>query len=206
VYASEVYLFGYSGHSYVVIETLQGLGMKVAGYFDKQEAKKNPYNLPYMGYEGGVGPIDWKGFVFPAVGDNKVRKSMVHFFISSGLQQIILSDASAKVSSTAIIQPSTYIGKNTCINALVEIGAGVIINTGAIIEHESNIGDFVHIAPASVLCGNVRVGRNAFIGANAVIKQGINIGAGAIIGAGAVVVKDVPDGETWVGNPAKRYF
>lgn len=30
------------------------------------------------------------------------------------------------------------------------------------------------------------------------------IGKGAIIGAGAVVTKDVPPGECWAGNPAKR--
>lgn len=199
-------MFGYSGHSYVVIETLQAVGMKIAGYFDRQMAKENPYNLPYMGYEGEVGKINWSGFVFPAVGDNKVRESMVHFFSASVLRQFVLMDPSAKVSPTAIIQPSTYIGKNSCINAQVQIGKGVIINTGAIIEHESSIGDFAHIAPAAVLCGNVRVGNNSFIGANAVIKQGIKIGIKAIIGTGAVVLKDVPDGEVWLGNPAKRFL
>jgi sugar O-acyltransferase (sialic acid O-acetyltransferase NeuD family) len=199
-------LFGYSGHSYVVIETLQAVGTKIAGYFDRQKAKENPYNLPYMGYEGEVGKINWSGFVFPAVGDNKVRESVVQFFTALSLRQLVIMDPSAKVSLTAIIQPSTYIGKNTCINAQVQIGKGAIINTGAIIEHESRIGDFVHVAPAAVLCGNVHVGNNSLIGANAVIKQGIKIGANAIIGAGAVLLKDVPDGEMWIGNPAKRFL
>jgi UDP-2-acetamido-3-amino-2,3-dideoxy-glucuronate N-acetyltransferase len=42
------------------------------------------------------------------------------------------------------------------------------------------------------------------IGANATILPGITIGKNAMIGAGAVVTKDVPDGEIWVGNPAKK--
>lgn len=46
--------------------------------------------------------------------------------------------------------------------------------------------------------------RGASIGAGAVILPGLRIGAGAMIGAGAVVTRDVPPGETWVGNPARR--
>jgi acetyltransferase-like isoleucine patch superfamily enzyme len=48
-----------------------------------------------------------------------------------------------------------------------------------------------------------RVERGASIGSGAVILCGHTIGRGAIIGAGAVVTRDVPAGETWVGNPAR---
>ena len=49
-----------------------------------------------------------------------------------------------------------------------------------------------------------RVGAGASIGGGAVILPGVTIGERAMIGAGAVVTKDVPAGETWVGNPARR--
>ena len=49
-----------------------------------------------------------------------------------------------------------------------------------------------------------RVGAGASIGAGAIILPGITIGTGAMIGAGAVVTRDVPAGETWAGNPARR--
>lgn len=48
------------------------------------------------------------------------------------------------------------------------------------------------------------VERGASIGAGAIILPGLRIGAGAMIGAGAVVTRDIPAGETWVGNPAKK--
>ena len=48
-----------------------------------------------------------------------------------------------------------------------------------------------------------RVCRGASIGAGAVILPGLTIGEGAMIGAGAVVTRNVPPGETWVGNPAR---
>ena len=206
--SEKVYLFGYSGHSYGVIETMQLLGMEVLGYFDKERAKNNPYKLLYMGYEREVNikKCAAQALVFPAVGNNMVRASLVRLFEDLGMQQFVLIDPSAKVSPTAKIFPSTYIGKNVCINAQGCVGKGAIVNTGAIVEHESNVGDFTHVAPAAVLCGNVRVGSHSFVGANAVVKQGITIGANAVIGAGAVVLKNIPDGETWIGNPAIKYL
>jgi sugar O-acyltransferase (sialic acid O-acetyltransferase NeuD family) len=182
--------------------------MEILGYFDKEEAKQNPYGLSYMGCERQVNIKNRVGqaFVFPAIGDNIVRASLVQLFDELDMRQFILIDPSAKISPTAILFPSTYIGKNVCINAQSKVGKGAIINTGAVIEHESKIGDFAHIAPAAVLCGDVEVGIYSFIGANAVVKQGINIGSNAVIGAGSVVLKNIPNGEVWIGNPAKKYL
>jgi UDP-2-acetamido-3-amino-2,3-dideoxy-glucuronate N-acetyltransferase len=42
------------------------------------------------------------------------------------------------------------------------------------------------------------------IGVNASILPMRKVGAGARIGAGAVVTHDVPAGETWIGNPARK--
>jgi acetyltransferase-like isoleucine patch superfamily enzyme len=95
------------------------------------------------------------------------------------------------------------IAANATINPLASIATGAICNTGCIIEHECVVGEFAHIGPGAVLCGNVKVGAGSFVGANAVIRQGITIGNNAMIGAGAVVVKDVPDNVTVMGIPAK---
>lgn len=47
------------------------------------------------------------------------------------------------------------------------------------------------------------VKKRAAIGSGATILPGVTIGEGALVGAGAVVTKDVSDGTTVVGNPAK---
>lgn len=203
---AKVYIFGYSGHSYVVIESLIALGYHIAGYFDKREADKNPYQLPYLGDEtkARLNDIIGTAFVFPTIGDNSIREKIVELFNSHGLRQMTVIDPSALVSSSAIVGSSTYIGKGAIVNALAYIGKGCIINSGATVEHECYIDDYVHIAPSVVLCGNVIVGRNVLIGANAVVKQGISIHTNTTIGAGSVVLKDIFTATRWAGNPAKQ--
>lgn len=55
----------------------------------------------------------------------------------------------------------------------------------------------VHMAP-------VLIKKGAFIGAQTIILKGVCIGEKSIVGAGAVVSDDIPDGEIWAGNPARR--
>lgn len=204
--SKKVYIFGYSGHAYVLIESMLELGYTIGGYFDKEKAASNPYNLQYWGYEWNtdVVSIVKEDFVFPTVGEQNIREKIVNLFISKKLNQFILIDSSANVSKTAKIGTSTYVGKNVSINALCTIGVGVIINTNAVVEHECEIHDFVHVAPSATLAGNVSVGKKSFVGANSVAKQNTTIGSNCILGAGSVLIKDMPDNETWIGNPAKK--
>lgn len=208
MYGSEsVYIFGYSGHSYVIIESMMALGMNVKGYFDIKPNELNPYHLHYMGSDRELDVKELVGntLVFPTVGDNSVRERIVRNFDNWGLRQFVLKDATASVSPSATVNVSTYIGKGVSVNALSRIGKGGIINTGVIVEHECKVNDYVHLAPASVLCGNVSIGESTMVGANSVIKQGVSIANNCVIGAGTVVLNDINgSGQIWVGNPARQ--
>ena len=48
------------------------------------------------------------------------------------------------------------------------------------------------------------IGNNCFIGANAVIKENTTVEDNVTIGAGSVVLKNVSNGQVFVGNPAKK--
>jgi sugar O-acyltransferase (sialic acid O-acetyltransferase NeuD family) len=205
--SKSAYIFGYSGHSYVVIDTLFNLGYNVVGYFDKFEVKENIFNLQYLGDETLVdlAKIVGSNLVFPAVGDNSIRKKIVKLIKQHDLNETVIIDENASVSRFAEVGHSSFISSGAVLNSWSKIGVGCIINTGSIIEHECILGDFVHIAPGAVLTGNVKVGDNTFIGANAVINPGITIGEDVIIGSGTVVLKDIPSKTKWVGNPARQF-
>jgi sugar O-acyltransferase (sialic acid O-acetyltransferase NeuD family) len=199
-------LIGYSGHAYVVYGIFNAAGKKVTGYCDVIEKDYNPFNLFYFGTEN-AGPaleaIKQYGY-FIAVGDNLIRKKIYDNLQQRNLVPLNAIHPSSVIDASATIATAgVMIAANVAINPLAVIGTGAICNTGSIIEHECIVGDFAHIAPGAVLCGNVKIGAGTFVGANAVIKQGITVGKNAMIGAGAVVVKDVPDNVTVIGVPAK---
>ena len=201
-----IFIFGYSGHAYVVLDAVLSNNFVVKGYFDKYKAEVNPYDLLYKGFEQEVDvkPIVDSHFVFPSIGSNEIRTKVINLFEKLKLNETKIIDASAKVSVKTTLDNSTFIGPNAVVNSMTVIGKGVIVNSGAIVEHECKIGNFSHIAPGAVLAGNVNVGNNTFVGANAIIKEGITLGENVTIGAGSVVLQNVADNETWVGNPAKR--
>jgi acetyltransferase-like isoleucine patch superfamily enzyme len=53
--------------------------------------------------------------------------------------------------------------------------------------------------------GGAQIGKNCFIGTNTVFQHGIKIGENCVTGAMSFVNKDIPDGEVWIGAPAKFF-
>lgn len=95
-----------------------------------------------------------------------------------------------------------------------KIGMGVFIDHGAgvVIGETCEIGDNVTIYQGVTLGGTGKdVGKrhpticnNVIIGTSAIILGPITIGENSKIGAGAIVIKDVPQGSTIVGEPARN--
>jgi len=96
-----------------------------------------------------------------------------------------------------------YIQEAVITQAGVTVGDNSSIHMGALIGHESTIGNSVFIAHAVSVSGCCEIGDGSFIGTNATILPRTRIGKWATIGAGAVVTKDVPDYAIAVGNPAR---
>ena len=111
------------------------------------------------------------------------------------------------------------------VDGVIEIGANTgISNTGIFARTSVTIGEYVYIGAgcniydsnfhsiyhaerinhnSGVKTDPVIIGDRVFIGAHCIILKGVTIGADSVIAAGSVVVKSVPAGEIWGGNPAK---
>lgn len=85
----------------------------------------------------------------------------------------------------------------------LKVGKFVWINSGNLIGHDVQIGEYSTLFSGINVGGYAHIGTDCVIGSGAIIKPGVTIGDGAIVGAGAVVVKDVPSGVVVMGNPAK---
>jgi len=201
----KVVLVGYSGHGYVVLETVLENNYKVIGYSDRKEGDNNPFGLSYLGFEKDpdffIANKD-VSFVL-GIGDNILRQNIANFIKANSKEIETIIHKTANISKNVIIGSGTFINKSVNVNSLAVIGENVILNTGCIIEHECILEDAVHIGPGAVLAGNVTIGKKTFIGANSVVKQGVKIGSNVVVGAGSVIIKDILDGQMVVGNPGR---
>jgi len=199
-------VIGYSGHGFVATDILQQCGYTVNSYCDQEKKNYNPFSLQYLGKESDPVAAEWlqHNSYFIAIGDNSIREKVYMQLVGAVGNPVNAIHPATVIASSVELQHGIMIAAGSVINPLSKIGIGVICNTSCSIDHECIVGDFAHIAPGAILCGNVTVGKRSFIGAGSVIRQGITIGNDVMIGAGCVVVKDVPDNMVMIGNPQKE--
>lgn len=120
--------------------------------------------------------------------------------------------AGAKVGADCNINCHTFVEGGAVIGDRVTLKSGVYVWDGVTLEDDVFCGPNATFTndktprsrqpPREYL--HTRICKGASVGAGAVILPGVTIGEAAVIGSGAVVTKDVPAGETWAGNPARR--
>lgn len=195
-------IVGAGGHAKVAAAAWMSGGHDVHGFFDDDVALIGQSRVGHMILGPVAQAFSGQGMVHLAIGNNKVRMKLAEHLPDAQCPTVIHSHGWRHIS--ADVGAGTLICAGVIVQPDARIGRHCIINTGAIIEHDNIVEDFVHIAPGVRLAGDVHIGRGAFIGAGAVVIPGIKIGMNAVVGAGAVVVRDVPEGDTVAGCPARK--
>jgi sugar O-acyltransferase (sialic acid O-acetyltransferase NeuD family) len=205
-----VIIIGAGGHAAVVADALLVCGIEVIGFTDLDPRRHGVRHcgLPVLGDDEGVLSGYRQENILLAngiggVGSTELRRKAQMALQQSGWRFARVRHPSAIVSPRAEISDSAQLLAGSIVQVGAQIGPGSIVNTGAVIEHDCAIGGFVHAAPRSLLCGDVKVGSGSHIGAGAVVKQGVHLGPNTLIGAGAVVVRDFAGNGMLVGTPAR---
>lgn len=202
----KVVIIGAGGHAKVIADIIEKSGDEVVGFLDdnKENGATVIKNYKVIGdlnnrFAMAVTKKDVEFII--AIGDNKKREEISH---SPNLKFYTAIHPSAQIGLDVEIQEGTVVMANVCINSSARIGKHCIINTGAIIEHDNIIEDFVHISPNATLGGTVKIGESTHVGIGSIVKNNITICKNCTIGAGAVVVKNIIEEGTYVGVPARE--
>lgn len=206
----KIILLGSGGHTKSILDTLKRLdSFHVVGILDKEEQiGKLLDDIYVIGTDKDMEKYYNQGIEYlfigvGSVGDTSLRRRLYEKASKVGFKFPAIIDPTAIVGDKVIVGEGVYIGKGSIVNVGSHIKKQCIINTGTIIEHDCELGEFVHIAPGAVLSGNVQIGSDTHIGVNSTVIQGIHIGKYTLIGAGSVVVKDIGSYKKAYGNPCK---
>ena len=186
-----MYLYGASGHAKVIIDILRANQIEINGLVDDNPNVQELLGISVLHQSNGLSP-----FII-SIGNNQIRKTIAELLKTSFGKAI---HPSAIISPNSLIDEGTVVMQGAIVQSCATIGKHCIINTGASVDHECVIEDYVHISPHATLCGNVHVGEGSWVAAGSVVLPGVKIGKWSVIGAGSVVAKDIPDGVLAVGN------
>ncbi len=148
-------IIGAGEHSHVVREIGEAVGYKSFYYLDdkKEDALVlgNICELPKF--------KDRFRKVFISIGDNGLRMSLFIEALKLGYQIPTLISPSAYVSKSADIGVGCLICPLSCVQANVVIERGCFISSGAILDHNTKIGEFSHINAGVVCMSGVAIKR-----------------------------------------------
>jgi acetyltransferase-like isoleucine patch superfamily enzyme len=128
----------------------------------------------------------------------------------------ILGDQSY-VRERARIGPATLIGRGSCVDNDVAVGARVSVQTDVYLTAFSEVEDDVFVGPGACTTNDdtmsrhppdvplrgARLRRACRVGGGAVLCPGVEVGEEAFVAAGAVVTRDVPARAVVMGVPAR---
>lgn len=203
--SKKVVIIGAGGHAKVIADIIIKSGDEVVGFLDDNIEKDTIVidNYKVIGKTEDCLKLkeDKELYFIIAIGNNFTRKDIAEKY---NLNYYTAIHPTAIIAMQVQIEKGTVIMANTCINPNTKIGKHCIINTGAIVEHDNIIDDYVHISPNATLCGTVTIGEGIHIGAGSVIKNNVTITNDCIIGAGGVVVKNIEESGIYVGVPVSK--
>jgi sugar O-acyltransferase (sialic acid O-acetyltransferase NeuD family) len=200
----DVIIIGAGGHAVSVAETVLASGLRIRAFVSESPGTAELLGVPVVTPDSHP-EQDSSTLVVLAIGDNSQRERVWHRYIGIMGEDRFPSviHPSASVSSLASVAPGTVILQGAIVGSAAHVGYACLINTGAVLDHESVLEDFASLAPGAVTGGRVRIGTRSAISIGAVLTHGISVGPDTVIGASSLVYRDIPGNVVAYGTPAR---
>ena len=194
-------IVGSGGHAGVVVDAVrQSKAWEIEGLLDETMTGHGQWRHGHQILDRKVvfqNPGAYKFFV--AIGDNYVREQLS---LTPGMSFVNIFHPRS-YQADKVLSEGSFFAVNSVVGYNSHVGNFCIVNTGAILDHDSTLGDFSHLCPGVVTGGRVKIGSRTTVGIGAMIRDGVTIGDNCVIGMGSVVLNDVPNGTIGWGDPFK---
>lgn len=201
----EVIIVGAGGHALSLAEFT---GDSMAGYLAKEPNAEMPGE--WWGTDEDMARYIAEGnrfhmaFVYSGLPRMEQRRLLLKRYEEGGARFVSL------ISPTAIVTPGSVVGEGSAVMAgsivnRATLGRHVIVNSGAIVEHDCRIGDNTFVGPGAVVGGFTSIGENCFIGLGARIGNGLKIGDNISVAMGAVVTRNLVEPGIYHGCPLRLF-
>lgn len=201
---NKLLIIGASGHGKVVADIAMKMNKwQGIAFLDDDENIESSMGIEVIGKSSNFTYINDYD-IFVAIGNNEIREEIQNQLEKAGASIPVLIHPDAVLGEQVELMSGTVVMAGVVINCCTRIGKGCIINTGATIDHDNVIEDYVHISPGAHLSGTVKIGKGTWLGIGSIVSNNVNIISGSKIGAGAVVVRGITEPGTYAGVPARR--
>ena len=139
-----------------------------------------------------------------ALGDVKMKQKYVKMILKKNGEFLTLVHPLASISKNANIGKGCIVFQNTSVGCDSIVGDFALIQNSAVVGHDVKIGDYTRLDSYVVTVGGVIIESNVTIHTSSVINHNVIVGKGSIVGALSFVIRNVKEGATVFGNPAKE--
>ena len=196
-------IFGAGGHGRVVADAALGAGAwsrVIATDRDPQRCRGDLLpGVALLPVDAAMAQAD---VVHIAIGDAASRRKEAAALAGKPLATVIHSRASVSVHAT--IAAGCLVAAQSVVAPGARLGRAVIVNHGAVVDHDVQVGDFCHVAPLAALGGGAEVGANVLVGSGASVLPRVRVASDVTIGAGAAVCDNLAEPGRYAGVPARR--
>jgi sugar O-acyltransferase (sialic acid O-acetyltransferase NeuD family) len=209
----------------IVIYGAQGMGREVLWLIESINALRPTWNVlgfltdeefqefwgrKLNGYQV-LGGMDWLNnytaeiYAICALGKGTTRQAIYDKITRlPNVRLATLVDPSVRVDPTVKIGPGSMICCNCIVTVNINLGKGILMNTGASVGHDAIVGDYCTFHTKSMISGYTTIGEHCEIGSGAFILQRKTVVANTVIAPLSSVLTDIKEPGSYAGNPVRR--